>query len=344
MKRLVFVAFAAMAVFSMAACSGGLDKSIWAASGGPLAYAGGPQSFRPGVFSGKGSGGMGGDIYVDVTFSDSAILGIEVTAHKETAGLGDSIFDHVISLMLARQSADVDAVAGVTLTSKAFIAAVADAISQAYLGGGAPPKLSLTPGVFSGKGSGGMGGDIYVSVTVSEDAILGIEVTAHKETAGLGDSIFDHMISLILARQSAAVDAVAGVTLTSKAFIAAVADALANAASTGGTSTQAQTVVIPTGPFTFTPGVYSGVGTGGFHGNIYVNVTVSEDGILGVEVTAHEETPDIGGAIIDDLVSSTLALQSLSFDAVAGATFTSKAFVAAVADALNQAIVRSAGH
>jgi uncharacterized protein with FMN-binding domain len=268
-------------------------------------------------------------------------LGIEVTAQNETPGLGDSIFDHMIPLMLARQSADVDAVAGVTTTSKAFIAAVADAISKAWISGGAP-RLSFTPGVYDGVGTGGMGGDIYVGVTVSENAILGIEVTAQNETPGLGDSIFDHMIPLMLARQSADVDAVAGVTTTSKAFIAAVADALAKAASTGGASAQAQTVVIPTGPFSFTPGVYSGVGTGGFHGNIYVSVSVSEDGILGVEVTAQEETPDIGGAIIGDLVSSTLARQGLNFDAVAGATFTSKAFIAAVADALNQAIVGDA--
>jgi len=353
MKRLIPVVFAALAALSTLACSRGLDQSIWAARpGAALAHAGGPQSFIPGVFAGVGTGGFGGDIYVNVTFSDSEILAIEVTAHEETAAFGGSTFEHMINLMLARQGADIDAVTGVTASSNAFIAAVADAVSQARLGGGPAPRLSFTPGVFSGLGTGGFGGDIQVSVTVSDGAILGIEVTAHEETAAFGGRIFNHMIDLMLARQSASVDAVAGVTITSNAFIAAVSDALAQAATAGAETSvtttagvarpQAQAVVLPPGPWTFSPGAFSGVGSGGYHGNIYVSVTFSNSEILGVEVTAHDETPDFGGAIMEELVFSVIALQDASFDAVAGVTYTSTAFMAAVADAMNQAIARGA--
>ena len=49
------------------------------------------------------------------------------------------------------------------------------------------------------------------------------------------------------------------------------------------------------------------------------------------------ETPDIGGKALESLPQTVLDAQSVDVDAVSGATTTSKAFFAAVTEALGQA-------
>lgn len=80
--------------------------------------------------------GNNGDVTVEVTFSDSAITDVKVTAHDETPGLSDPAISGVPAAIVEQQSLAVDTVSGATNTSKAILAAVEDCVKQA----GADPE------------------------------------------------------------------------------------------------------------------------------------------------------------------------------------------------------------
>ncbi|WP_172623399.1 FAD-binding protein [Arabiibacter massiliensis] len=84
-----------------------------------------------GEYLGVGSGGMGGDITVKVAYADDTIKSIEVVAESETPEIGGKALETLTAEAVAKNTADVDAVSGATLTSTAFMAAVKDAISKA---------------------------------------------------------------------------------------------------------------------------------------------------------------------------------------------------------------------
>ena len=87
-----------------------------------------------------------------------------------------------------------------------------------------------------------------------------------------------------------------------------------------------------------TPGVFNGIGTGGFYGEVHVALTVDAAGsISNLEITYHGETPEFADHAFSTLIPGVLSAQSGNLDVVAGATRTSTAFLSAVADALNQA-------
>ena len=82
--------------------------------------------------------GNNGDVTVSVTFSDTAITAVEVTAHGETAGISDAAIEKIPAAIVEGQTLAVDAVSGATNTSNAILTAVADCVSQA---GGNPDAL-----------------------------------------------------------------------------------------------------------------------------------------------------------------------------------------------------------
>ena len=191
----------------------------------------GATTFLPGVYEGIGSGGWEGDVAVAVTINDAgAISHIEVTDHNETEIFANQAFAYLIPAIINSQSANVDAFAGATATSTAFIAAVHDALSQA---GSTDPSgttaggASLSPGTFIGVGSGGWEGDITIAITINDaGTITDIEVTDHNETEIFASQAFANLIPAVINAQSANVDTFAGATATSTAFIAAVHDAI----------------------------------------------------------------------------------------------------------------------
>ena len=75
----------------------------------------------------------------------------------------------------------------------------------------------------------------------------------------------------------------------------------------------------------------------GFHGDIELEVTMDAGKIAGIEILKQTETEGIGAAALPKLVEAVLAHQTIGVDSVAGATVTSEAFKAAMADALAQA-------
>lgn len=84
-------------------------------------------------------------------------------------------------------------------------------------------------------------------------------------------------------------------------------------------------------------GVFSGVGTGGFAGNIYADVTIQGRAIVNIEVTGHSETPSFAASVFGSLVPTIMARQATGVDIIAGATYTAQALINAVEDALTSA-------
>ena len=68
-----------------------------------------------------------------------------------------------------------------------------------------------------------------------------------------------------------------------------------------------------------------------------VNVTVTEGKIEAIEMGTNDETPSIGGVAIETLTKQIIDGQTLAVDTVAGATYTTVGFTAAVADAVTKA-------
>lgn len=87
---------------------------------------------------------------------------------------------------------------------------------------------TMTPGTYQGT-TRGFGGEITVTVTVSDTEITEVTVKGDQETPTLGGVAIEELPKLIVACQTPNVDAVSGATITSNAIIAAATDALTQA-------------------------------------------------------------------------------------------------------------------
>lgn len=97
---------------------------------------------------------------------------------------------------------------------------------------GCASAQAMTAGTYTGTGTG-MKGEIAVDVTVTEDKIENIAVTAQQETYGIGYGIdaapVESIPAWIVENQSLAADVVSGATITSRAILSAVEAALTEA-------------------------------------------------------------------------------------------------------------------
>ena len=237
---ILFVVISGMLILS--AC-GGLDQSIWAPDpieapaskpSGEVALAN-DFAWTPGTYTGIGVGGFGGDIYVEVVVHENGqITSITITDHSETASFMEMVEMQLIPEIISAQATGVDAVVGATLSSKALIMAVEEALSLAIIEAApsevAPPTTTGTswpPGTYTGVGVGGFGGDIYVEVVIDGNGqIASITVTDHSETASFMEMVKMQVIPGIISTQSTEIDTVVGATLSSEALIQGVKDAL----------------------------------------------------------------------------------------------------------------------
>lgn len=88
-------------------------------------------------------------------------------------------------------------------------------------------EISLGANEYMGVSHNGIGGDVYVKVTMSGGKIIKVEVLDNNETPGIGDKAIAALPDAIVAAGSTEVDNVSGATTTSKAIKEAVANALA---------------------------------------------------------------------------------------------------------------------
>lgn len=86
----------------------------------------------------------------------------------------------------------------------------------------------------------------------------------------------------------------------------------------------------------YTAGSYTAEGAGK-NAPVKVSVTFSDNAITDVQVVEHKETSGIADAPIERIPKAIVENQSLNIDTIAGATMTSDAILAAVADCVVQA-------
>lgn len=77
--------------------------------------------------------GIGGPIKVKVTIKTKKITNIEVVYHNETRGVSTNAINCITNSIIKKQSTDVDVVSGVTVSSRAIIAAVNNALEKSGL-------------------------------------------------------------------------------------------------------------------------------------------------------------------------------------------------------------------
>ena len=87
-------------------------------------------AYTAGEYDGTGMG-IGGELKVHASFSESEILAIEVIANNETVGIGDKAIAQLPQQIVEHQSLGVDGIAGATITSKAILEAVAQCVELA---------------------------------------------------------------------------------------------------------------------------------------------------------------------------------------------------------------------
>lgn len=86
----------------------------------------------------------------------------------------------------------------------------------------------------------------------------------------------------------------------------------------------------------YTPGTYEGEAIGR-NGPVKVQVTVTKDRIESIRVVSHNESAGLSDAPINTLPKTIVDKQSLAVDGFSGATFSSKAVIGAVENALKKA-------
>lgn len=96
-------------------------------SANPTPAAGG---YTPGTYSAKAQG-ISSEVTVTMTFDENSILEVLVDASGETENIGAAKAEDLANAILTAQSADIDAIASVTITSDAVKEAAANCIAQA---------------------------------------------------------------------------------------------------------------------------------------------------------------------------------------------------------------------
>ena len=90
--------------------------------------------YKAGTYS-AGAKGYGGDLVIEVNFSNNSILAVKVIEHNETEWIGDQAITYLPDKITEEQHWDVDTVTVATVTSEAIKAAVTVALAGiAYAG------------------------------------------------------------------------------------------------------------------------------------------------------------------------------------------------------------------
>ena len=199
------------------------------------------------------------------------------------------------------------------------------------------------PGVF--------GDPVEVEVVADAGTIYSVTVVKNNETQGIGSIAVDQLPGKIVEAQSAEVDGVSGATMTSNAIKAAVAEALeqigfgAAPAEAPAEEAPAEEAPAEEAPAEEAPAEEAAAGEaqtvtvtkpGVFGEDVVVEVVADAGTIYSVTVVKNNETQGIGSIAVEQLPGKIVEAQSAEVDGVSGATMTSNAIKAAVAEALEQ--------
>lgn len=177
--------------------------------------------------------GFGGDVVVTVTMEGDKITKVEIIGDSETENIGKKAIEELPELILAAQSADVDAISGATVTSNAVMAGVKDCLNQAK--GIENVSVSMKAGTYTASAWGfNKAYPLNVEVSVTEDKIESITVTENGETKPILQNVIDLLIPRMIENQSVKVDAITGATTSSNGILMAVEDCLKQALTANG--------------------------------------------------------------------------------------------------------------
>ena len=120
--------------------------------------------------------GFGGDVIVTLTVDGGTITDAAVTGDSETPAIGGAALDTLKSQLIEAQSAEIDGVAGATVTTNAVKAAAKTALDAAN-GVEVSSEIAYNAGTYTGNAFG-MLGPITVEVSVSDNEITNVTVTS----------------------------------------------------------------------------------------------------------------------------------------------------------------------
>lgn len=196
--------------------------------------------YTPGTYNATAQG-FGGEVTVTMTFDQKSITDVQIVGEKETADIGSKAVAEMPQQIKDAQSAEVDGVAGATMTAKAVKTAAAQCIAQAK-GESLDVAVKMAPGTYTAYAESYRARDgLNVTVTVSETEILDIAVDTENtsDTSTILKAAMDKLIPRMLEHQSVSIDAITGATASSNAIKAAAESALAQALKAGGSADSA---------------------------------------------------------------------------------------------------------
>ena len=272
--------------------------------------------------------------------ADGKIVSVTVPENNETPGYGadliadTAVFDALVGQDIA--TAQIDAKAGVTLTSTA----INDALKQAaadFSDAGDTQEAAIAGDPYTVKGMN----KFTLYVEVADGKIVSVTAPNHSETAGYGaDMLTEEALAALVGQDiaTAQVDVKAGVTLTSNA----INEALKQAAAANGfepveaadTEAEEEAVAV-SAPVSDAENVYEVTGFAPFK----VAVEVDEAGkIVSVSVPENSETAGFGA----DLIADTTVFDALVGQDIATAQIDVKAGVTLTSNAINEALKQAA--
>lgn len=179
-------------------------------------------------FVGENAYGAGGVIRVKVTMDGDKIAKIKVLEQHETRGLGTTAIMKLTDEIVKNNTTEVDIIAGATLTSVSFAAAVRQAVETA-LNTDPTAGIELGENEYLGLSNNALGGRLMIKVTLDGEKMTAIDVLENHESAEIGGVALAAQLQKILDANSAEVDNIAGATITCKALAEAVTMALESA-------------------------------------------------------------------------------------------------------------------
>ena len=189
------------------------------------AVSAGAYAYTPGTYT-AAIAVQNGPVKVEVTTSADKILSVKIIDQKETEGIGSKAVAALPSEIVKAQSADVQGIAGASVSSAAIKKAVQECLNQAQGKKAAP--LALKNGTFEGKAYGNNGW-LTVEVNIKDNKITDIKTPGQRETKYLGDTAIREIGKDVLQYQTLNVDNIAGATVTSTALKTAIAQAIEKA-------------------------------------------------------------------------------------------------------------------
>lgn len=305
--------------------------------------------------------GFAGPVYVAIQLNDEGVIVDIVIGNEEfaeTAGFGQkakepAFYEQFIGRSDHVDLADIDAISGATITTKAVL----DAVNTALLYAGDPeaaetaalaveefvlpeiPDDALTA-TASSKGFGGPV-EVVITVDAAGETLLMVEFGGEdwQETDGIGSQILDEyfwhqFIGKSMPLDEDDIDLITGATITSQAAVSAVNKAYNKIF-------QAEETVAPTPtetPASSGDGNTVSASAKGFAGPVFVEITLDENGsILSLKIGDDDfaETAGFGAQaleteFIEQFIGKTPKLALEDIDAISGATITSEAVVNAI--------------